>query len=338
MQWLENLWLTPTIAPMATDLPRPPSRSLASESGYRHCVRVTDLQPADLPTLYYRARHLQRLIEARQPVPQTLAGRLAITCFLEPSTRTRVSFEAAALRLGMQVISIGPHDSSLAKGESDRDTRLTLESYWPDALIVRSKEAGLPQRWAAEATCAILNGGDGAHEHPSQALYDRYTLQEAYGDFRLPKLLFVGDIAHSRVAGSHVRLAAMLGLKVYLAGPPAWTDVAQTFSDCPEAWEVVDLDEFLPHADAICALRVQLERGATEGVALEEYIAGWQLDAVRLARAKPSAILLHPAPVNRGVELADDVVEGERSWIQRQGGNGQVVRMALLEWTQGVPW
>lgn len=318
--------------------PRPPQRPPAVESGYRHCASVDDLPPGQVERLYKRARLLQSMLERGIHLPQTLEHRLGITCFLEPSTRTRVSFEAAALRLGMQLISITAADSSLAKGESDRDTRLTLESYWPDTLIVRTAEAGLPQRWAMDATCSVINGGDGTNEHPSQALYDRYTLWEALGNYRTPTLLFVGDIVHSRVVGSHVRLAALLGTRVYLAGPPAWTTVEEKFAPWPGAWEVVDLESFLPRADAVCALRVQTERGAATGVSLEEYIAGWQLTAERLDRLAPQAMLLHPAPVNRGVELSPELVESPRSWIQRQGGNGQAVRMALLEWCQGVQW
>lgn len=307
----------------------------ASERGLRHLVSIDDVTPAAVEALFARARALRTSLDSGA-IRQSLAGKIAINLFLEASTRTRVSFEMGQRRLGMHAINLGPQESSLSKGESFTDTRLTLESYLPDLLVVRSAEAGLPQAWAQVASCTVINGGDGANEHPTQALYDRYTIQEAFGGYHDKRILFVGDIAHSRVVGSHVRLAALLGTKVYLAGPSGWTDVAEKFAAWPAAWEVVDVDAFLPQADVINPLRVQLERGAGGVVALEEYIAGWQINDARLQRAKPEAILMHPAPVNRGVEIAEDLVEHPRSWIQRQGGNGQVVRMAIMEWCLGA--
>ncbi|MEO7992811.1 MAG: aspartate carbamoyltransferase catalytic subunit [bacterium] len=315
--------------------PQPPVLPLAAERGLRHCAQIADCSPDLLERLFLRARAHQEALDRRQVVP-TLSGLLAINCFLEPSTRTRVSFEAAEQRLGMRTITIGAADSSMAKGESGEDTRRTLESYAPDVIVVRSKEDRLPQGWASRSRCSIINGGDGTTEHPTQALYDRYTIEEAFGDHRDRNILFVGDILHSRVVGSHVALAAMLGTRVFCAGPAEWTDVAAKFRAYPGVIEVVELDAFLPHADVVNPLRVQFERGAGESISLTEYCAGWQINEARLRRAKPSAIVMHPAPVNRDVEISGGVVDSPRSWIQRQGGNGQAVRMAILEWCLGI--
>jgi aspartate carbamoyltransferase catalytic subunit len=249
--------------------------------------------------------------------------------FFESSTRTRISFELAAKRLSADVINfVGDARSSLAKGESFKDTAQTLQAMGVDAIVVRHSSAGAPQRLSKWVEASVINGGDGAHEHPTQALLDLYSIREHFPSFDGLRVGIVGDILHSRVARSGVAALTKVGSEVTLVGPPTLIPPAI------EGWgaEVsYDLEAVLPKLDVVYLLRVQKERQCEQLVpSLREYAAFWGLDRRRVDLMKPEAIIMHPGPMNRGVEIAADVADLERSIIVDQVTNGVAVRMSLL--------
>jgi aspartate carbamoyltransferase catalytic subunit len=258
----------------------------------------------------------------------TLRGKTVINMFLEPSTRTRVSFEIAAKRLSADTINVSGAGSSLSKAETLSDMAANLAAMNADALVVRHGVAGVPHMLARHVQVPVINAGDGAHEHPTQALLDAFTVQQAFGHVEGRVVAIIGDIAHSRVAGSGIRIFQKLGAEVRVAGPPTLI---------PPGLEAMGLKpcrrigEALEGADVIMMLRIQRER--LEGAlfpSVREYARDYGLDFEKFALAKREAIVLHPGPINRGVEIASEVADSEPSRILDQVTNGVAVRMAVL--------
>lgn len=258
-----------------------------------------------------------------------LKGKSVILFFAEPSTRTRVSFDVAAKRLSADSFAIAATGSSLQKGESLADTARTLEAMRPDAIVIRHKSSGAAQYLAERLACAVINAGDGQHAHPTQALLDTYTLRQAWGGQMAGKtLVILGDIAHSRVARSGVDLLARLGVRVRLCGPRT---LLPPGVDSWPAEVMADPAAAVAGADAIMCLRLQLERQQAGLLpSLAEYAARFGLSRRLLDLAAPGALVLHPGPMNRGVEIADDVADGPESRILDQVTAGVAVRMAVL--------
>jgi len=258
----------------------------------------------------------------------TLRGKTVINLFFESSTRTRTSFEIAGKRLSADVINISVATSSVSKGESLRDTAENLQAMQADVLVVRHSAAGVPHLLARYLPSPVINAGDGAHEHPTQALLDLYTLQEKLGPLAGHTVLIVGDIAASRVARSNMLAMRKLGMQVCVCGPRTMLPVGieQMGVECTS-----DFDAALQGADAVMMLRIQRERhGEVLFPSLREYSERYCLTAERLRRAKSGVLVMHPGPMNRGVEIAPEVADGLESVILTQVTNGVAVRMALL--------
>jgi aspartate carbamoyltransferase catalytic subunit len=272
-----------------------------------------------------------RFVEvSNRPIPKVpaLRGRTVAWLFYENSSRTRLSFETAAKRLSADTANFTVGVSSVNKGESLRDTARVIEAMGVDAVVVRHSSSGAPHRIAGWVDAAVVNAGDGWHQHPTQALLDCYTLRQHIGDLAGRKIVIVGDIKHSRVARSDVDAFTTLGAEVTLVAPPT------LLPPCLEAWPVTvshDLDAAAADADVVYVLRMQRER-MTEALvpSLREYTARWGVTAERAARLPADTIVMHPGPVNRGVELDAVVADGPRSVIVDQVRNGVAVRMAVL--------
>ncbi|HLU29213.1 MAG TPA: aspartate carbamoyltransferase catalytic subunit [Glycomyces sp.] len=262
------------------------------------------------------------------PKLPTLRGRTVVNLFYEDSTRTRTSFETAAKRLSADVVNFSAKTSSVSKGESLKDTALTLQAMGPEAVVIRHPASGAPQRLTQWVDGAVLNAGDGTHAHPTQALLDAYTMRRRLGGIEGRTVAIVGDILHSRVARSNVWLLSELGARVRLVGPPTLlpTDI--------DAWPVeisYDLDASLRDADAVMMLRVQRERmNDASFPTANEYSRLYGLDERRLALMPGHAIVMHPGPMNRGMEIAARVADSPRATITEQVANGVWVRMAVL--------
>ncbi len=266
--------------------------------------------------------HYNRSDSRRQD--KRLHHKLVFNLFYENSTRTAMSFATAAHRLGASPVFLPVEQSSIKKGETFDDTALTLNAMRPDCIVVRHRENGAPQRMAELVDCPIVNAGDGTNEHPTQALLDALTLQIRLGRIEGLKVAICGDIRHSRVARSNAKLLPRLGAEVRLAGPP---------SLLPEDAPALSIDEAIEGADVVMMLRVQRERLEEElGDGPGEYLERYGLTGERLARAAPDAVVMHPGPMNRNVEIADDVADDpERSLILLQVEAGVATRMACLE-------
>jgi aspartate carbamoyltransferase catalytic subunit len=296
--------------------------------GIRHLLSAGDLDRdaaiAVLDTATEMAAYAGREVKK---LP-TLRGRTVVNLFYEDSTRTRISFEAAAKRLSADVINFSAKGSSVSKGESLKDTALTLQAMGADAVVIRHSASGAPHRLAQWVDGAVINAGDGMHEHPTQALLDAYTMRSRHGRVEGLKVVIVGDVLHSRVARSNVYLLHTLGAHVTLVAPPTLVPVGV------QAWPAdvaYDLDAALPTADVVMMLRVQRERmGDSYFPSEREYARRYGLDAHRV-RALPShGIVMHPGPMNRGMEIAPEVADSARSTIVEQVRNGVSVRMAVL--------
>lgn len=288
-------------------------------------LAIQPLRAAEITALLDRAR---RYTAAPQS-PAPLAGRLVATLFFENSTRTRGSFELAARHLGAEVLGFTVATSSTAKGETLEDTARTLDAMGPDIIVVRHHASGAPQFLARHLKARVVNAGDGWHEHPTQALLDAFVLRERLGTLHDKKIVIVGDVLHSRVARSGLWIFKALGARVHLAGPPSLCprELLSLGADAVHH----DLDEALTEADAVMALRLQRERMGRVYVASEgEYFARYGLREARMARAKPGALVLHPGPMNRGVEIDGPLADGPRSLVLEQVRAGVVVRMAVL--------
>ncbi|MCC6641549.1 MAG: aspartate carbamoyltransferase catalytic subunit [Deltaproteobacteria bacterium] len=294
----------------------------------RDLLGIEDLGRDDLERILETARHMQEVgLRDVKRVP-TLRGRTIINLFFESSTRTRTSFEIAGKRLSADVINFSAESSSLSKSESILDTARTLDAMAPDAVIVRHKVAGVPKRIADVLDAPVINAGDGAHEHPTQALLDLFTVLQEKGRIDGLTVTIVGDILHSRVARSNVYGFRKLGADVRVVGPPTLLPAGV------EALGVKaysSLREGIEGADVVMALRIQNER--LEGAyvpSVREYSAAWGLDRAKLRFAKEDAIVMHPGPINRGVEISHDLADRRPSVILDQVRNGVAVRMAVL--------
>jgi aspartate carbamoyltransferase catalytic subunit len=297
----------------------------------RHLLSAGDLSLDDATLVLDTADEMARLTEGRavKKLP-TLRGRTVVNLFFEDSTRTRTSFELAAKRLSADVINFSAKGSSLSKGESLKDTALTLEAMGADGVVVRHSSSGAPYRLATSGwiNACVVNAGDGTHEHPTQALLDAFTMRRHLGELAGKQIVIVGDVLHSRVARSNVLLLATLGAKVTLVAPPTLLPKGVDLWPCETSF---DLDDALSGADAVMMLRVQTERmNDAFFPSAREYSRRYGLDARRQALMPPEALVLHPGPMNRGMEITADVADSARSVIVEQVTNGVYVRMAVL--------
>ncbi len=294
----------------------------------RHLLGVRDLSKPLAERILGTAETFLEV--TRRPVRKvpTLRGKTVLNLFFEASTRTRSSFELAGKRLGADVMNVGGSSSSTTKGETLRDTVATLDAMHADVIVVRHSASGAAHYVAKRARAAVINAGDGMHEHPSQALLDAFTIKRHKHTLQGIRVAICGDIAHSRVARSNALLLPMLGAEVVLAGPRTLMPLGV------ESWGVKAYDRLEPAlvgTDVVMMLRIQKERlGARLFSTLREYSQQFGLSAARLALAKPDAMVMHPGPVNRGVEIADDLVDSNRSLILDQVESGVAVRMAIL--------
>ena len=300
-----------------------------------HLIGLHDMPAGRMASLLDRAEHFAQGHDARD----ALAGIAVCTLFFEPSTRTRLSFQLAAQRLGADVLNFDASTSSTSKGETALDTLRTIEAMGVRGFIVRHGQDGAVAELAAAAAegTALINAGDGRSAHPTQGLLDMLTLRQAKGtDFSTLKVLIVGDVKHSRVARSDLHALRALGAgEIRVCGPRSLLPNDGTLAGCSVSQ---DFDAMLDGVDAVMMLRLQRERMEDGLVAsLEDYHRDYGLTAARLARAAGDAIVMHPGPMNRGVEITDEVADGPQSWVLRQVGNGVAVRMAVLEGLLGHP-
>jgi aspartate carbamoyltransferase catalytic subunit len=296
----------------------------------RHLLSAADLTFDDATLILDTADELARVSDRPVKKLPTLRGRTVVNLFFEDSTRTRISFEAAAKRLSADVINFSAKGSSVSKGESLKDTALTLEAMGADAVVIRHPASGAPHTLAHSGWIggSIVNAGDGTHEHPTQALLDAYTMRRHLADLAGRKVVIVGDVLHSRVARSNVLLLATLGADVTLVAPPTLLPVGLDQWPCAHSY---DLDASLPGADAVMMLRVQRERmNAAFFPSAREYSRRYGLDADRMSRLPEHAIVMHPGPMNRGLEITAAVADSDRAVIVEQVTNGVSVRMAVL--------
>jgi aspartate carbamoyltransferase catalytic subunit len=301
----------------------------------RHLISAADVSRGDALLILDTAEELAGLADRPIKKLPTLRGRTVVNLFFEDSTRTRISFEAAAKRLSADVINFSAKGSSVGKGESLKDTALTLEAMGADAVVIRHGASGAAHRLAGWVQGSVVNAGDGTHEHPTQALLDAFTIRRRLkaGGARGAgldglRVTIVGDVLHSRVARSNVLLLSTLGAEVTLAAPPTLLPLAVDTWPCAVSY---DLDSELPKSDVVMMLRVQQERmTAAYFPSVREYSRRYGLDASRMTRLPEHAIVMHPGPMNRGVEIAAEVADSARSTIVEQVANGVTVRMAVL--------
>jgi aspartate carbamoyltransferase catalytic subunit len=296
----------------------------------KHLLSAGDLSQADTLEIRDTAERMDRALAGREvkKLP-TLRGRTVVNLFFEDSTRTRTSFELAAKRLSADVINFSAKGSSVSKGESLKDTALTLEAMGADAVVIRHSYSGAPHRLATWVKGSVLNAGDGTHEHPTQALLDAYTMRRRLGRLDGLRVAVVGDVLHSRVARSNVLLLSTLGAEVTLVAPPTLLPYGV------ETWPAAvsyDLDAVLPKLDVCMMIRVQRERmNSSYFPSTREYSRRYGLDARRMSLLPEHAIVMHPGPMNRGMEIAAEVADHPaRSTIVEQVANGVSVRMAVL--------
>ena len=295
----------------------------------KHLLGIDDLGAEGIGEVLRLADSFLEVTRRDIPKVPALRGKTVVSMFYEDSTRTRLSFETAAKRLSADTMTFSAGSSSLRKGESLLDTVRTVEAMGIDAIVVRHRSSGVPQRIAGWIDASIVNAGDGWHEHPTQALLDAFTLRRHRGDsFAGMKVSIVGDVKHSRVARSNVKALSALGAEVTLVGPPT------LMPPDLEGWPVTvsyDLDEVLPSTDVLYVLRIQMER-QQEALfpSLREYANRYGITSERLARLPADALVMHPGPTNRGVEIDALVADDPRSVINEQVANGVAVRMAVL--------
>ncbi len=294
-----------------------------------HLLTTADLDAAEAQLVLDTAQQMAQAMTGREvrKLP-TLRGRTVVNLFFEDSTRTRVSFETAAKRLSADVVNFSAKGSSVSKGESLKDTALTLQAMGADAVVVRHQACGAAHRLTQWIDGSVINAGDGTHQHPTQALLDAYTIREHFGRIDGLRIGIVGDILHSRVARSNVDLLRSLGADVTLVAPPTLLPVGVG------TWPVrvsYDLDAVLPDCDAMMMLRVQRERmKASYFPSVREYARRYGLDSSRMRKLPADSIVLHPGPMNRGMEIAAEVADSTNSVIVDQVANGIYIRMAVL--------
>ncbi len=310
-----------TLRPVLRDELLPPSRSAR-----RHLISIAELERDDVERILGLARTFSRSLDRDLKKLPTLRGRTIINLFYEPSTRTSSSFELAAKRLSADVMSIKATGSSTEKGESLKDTALTLDAYDPDIVVIRHASIGAPNVVARYVDAHVVNAGDGKHQHPTQALLDLHTIDEEFGATDGLHVAIVGDVLHSRVARSNIQALVLMGAQVTLVGPPALMPRGIEALGCEVAHDI----DAIQFADVVYVLRMQRERmeaGANFVPSLREYSARWGVTPERLSSGQR---VMHPGPMNRGVEIAPEVADAASSLIQRQVRSGLVVRMAVL--------
>src|SRR2546425_10601975 len=292
----------------------------------RHLISIGDLQREDVERLLGTARNFERSLERELKKLPTLRGKTVVNVFYESSTRTSSSFELAAKRLSADTMSIKSTGSSVDKGESLKDTALTLGAYDPDVIVIRHPQIGAPQLVARYTGAHIVNAGDGKHQHPTQALLDLYTIQEELGRIEGLHVAIVGDVLHSRVARSNIQALTLMGARVTLVGPPALIPRGIEAMGCAVSVDIADIRD----ANVVYVLRMQRERmleGANYVPSLREYTARW---GVTPERVRPGQKIMHPGPMNRGVEIDPRVADAPESLIETQVRAGLVTRMAVL--------
>ncbi|SNT65935.1 aspartate carbamoyltransferase [Asanoa hainanensis] len=297
----------------------------------KHLLSAADLDAQHATLVLDTAAELAAVSGREVKKLPTLRGRTVVNLFYEDSTRTRISFEAAAKRLSADVINFSAKGSSVSKGESLKDTALTLQAMGADAVVVRHPASGAPHRLASWVDGSVVNAGDGTHEHPTQALLDAYTMRSRLGRVAGLHVAIVGDVLHSRVARSNVLLLTTLGAKVTVVGPPTLIPVDVGPALSPDLRVSYDLDAVLPDVDVVMMLRVQRERmNDSFFPSTREYARRYGLDATRMRRLPEHAIVMHPGPMVRGMEITPEVADSARSTIVEQVANGVSVRMAVL--------
>jgi aspartate carbamoyltransferase catalytic subunit len=308
------------------------TEQLRTNGTLRHLLTLDGLGKTQIERLLARAQKFVKPVGAPPAHSKTLAGVTVANMFTEPSTRTRVSFELAAKRLGADVVNLEVQLSSRVKGESMLDTIYTLEACHVDVFVIRDAEAGVPQLVAAHVQphVSVLSAGEASVSHPTQGLLDALTILQAKQKFDGLRIAIVGDVKHSRVARSAWHVLTALGVaEIRVVAPQALMPDASEFAG---AARVASLDAGIAGVDVIMMLRIQKERMATAQIPdADRYFAQFGLSAERLAKAKPDAIVMHPQPMNRGIEIASDVADGSQSVIRDQVRNGVAVRMAVLE-------
>ena len=299
---------------------------------FRDLLALEPLPADELTFLLDQSKPFQEI--QRHPLKKlaTLRGKTVALAFFETSTRTRISFGTAASRLGADTMNLQAEASSLKKGESLLDTVHTLDAMKPDCLVMRHASSGAADFVAQHLDIPVINAGDGTHEHPSQGLLDALTIRDRLGTIENLNVTILGDLQHSRVARSNIHLLGKFGCKFTLCGPAMWVprELEKIGAPGVAIRRVFRIEEALEGADVVLVLRVQTERQHEPSISAEDYVLGYQLDATRLRRAKPGAIILHPGPMNRGNEITPEVADGPQSCVLEQVTNGVAVRMALL--------
>jgi aspartate carbamoyltransferase catalytic subunit len=306
----------------------------------KHVLDLDDFSVEELAFVMTTADAMREILGREIPRVPTLRGVVVVNLFYENSTRTRTSFELAAKALGADTVNITASTSSVAKGESLVDTVRTIEALGADVVVMRHSQSGAPYLAARNSNVCFINAGDGWHAHPTQALLDIYTLRDQLGDLRGRKVVICGDISHSRVARSNMWAMTALGAQVTVSGPP--TLIPREFAEArelalPPVTVEHNFDRAIEDADVIMMLRLQAERQQAGLLpSLREYAALYQLNDERLARAAPGAVVMHPGPMNEGIEISPSVAHGSRSLIESQVTNGVAIRMALLYLVSGA--
>jgi len=294
----------------------------------KHLLSMSDLDRAAIEELLDLADHFAEVLDRDIPKVPAMRGATVATLFFETSTRTRLSFEKAAKALSADLLNFTPSTSSLSKGESLKDTVLTVQAMGVDLMVVRHGAVGAPARVASWVDCSVVNAGDGAHQHPTQALLDALTIRRRFGKLDGLRIAIVGDIRNSRVARSNIDAFTTLGASVTLVAPPT---LLPFHVDSYPVATTADLDSILGDLDVVYMLRVQLERGSGPVLpSLPEYVSRFGLDRRRFLQLGKEAVVMHPGPMNRGIEIAPDVADDPRSLITDQVSNGVATRMAVL--------
>ncbi|MEK7814809.1 MAG: aspartate carbamoyltransferase catalytic subunit [Chloroflexota bacterium] len=330
--------LTPAIK--AEDSAEQASGLAQREQPRRHILDLDDFSASEIASVLDTTRAMAEVLQRDIKKVPTLRGRVVVTLFYEPSTRTRVSFEEAGKILSADVINLSTSGSSVEKGESLLNTGLTLQAMGVSVIVIRHPHSGAPYLLARHLErVGVINAGDGLHAHPTQALLDLYTIREKLGSLAGLKVVIVGDVLHSRVARSNLWGLVKMGARVTLCGPATLLplDLLRRNGGLPEEHPLAsvgvdtDLDRAIEGADVVMALRLQAERQDAGFLpSLREYVRRWQVNEARLSRAGSHVLVMHPGPMNEGVELSTSIAHGDRSVIEEQVTNGVAVRMALL--------
>lgn len=299
----------------------------------KHLLGIKDLSPEQIKEILNEASSFKDILKRDIKKVPTLRGKTVVNLFFEPSTRTRTSFELAEKRMSMDVLNFSVPTSSVVKGESLLDTIKTIEAYEIDFLVIRHSSSGVPHLVSRHTRASVINAGDGINEHPTQALLDAFTIIEKKGRIEGLNVAIVGDILHSRVARSNIYCLTKLGARLRLIGPPTLipSSLASKFGLSGDIKVFYSIEEGLKDVDVVMILRIQMERqGKSFFPSKDEYFKLWGLTSERLSLAKDDVIVMHPGPMNRGVEIASDVADGPKSVILEQVTNGIAIRMAVM--------